>query len=265
MGIFQAALIATVVSVGIGHALLRSWTCRWRLHYGVTAASLAFSPLVNLLVKKPALGVMLGRVHLQPAVSTWPWWFAALVLLVVGISEEAIKLLPLLAPEVRRVLGTRGSAEPLAFAIGLGFAVGEIWYLAYRIHVNDPASAGLPFYMLGGFVTERIATLTIHSFLVMLPLRAWQNGAASFLRWTAGAMLAHALIDTTAMLYQMKVVGAAVATLVLLGLTLACAIPFYRYRQELTPSDRSAALRKDGRLLYDASAGEFPSRKDGSA
>jgi len=262
MGIFLAALIATVISVWIGHALLRSWTCRGRLHYGVAAASLAFSPLVNLLVKKPAVGVMLGRAHLQPAVSTWPLWFAALVLLVVGISEEAIKLLPLLAPEVRRVLCTRGSAQPLAFAIGMGFAVGEIWYLAYRIRVNDPASAGLPFYMLGGFVTERIATLSIHSFLVLLPLRAWQNGAASFLRWTAGAMLSHALIDTTAMLYQMKVVGAAVATLVLLGLTLACAIPFYRYRQELTPSDRSAALRKDGRLLYDASAGELPSRKD---
>jgi RsiW-degrading membrane proteinase PrsW (M82 family) len=90
----------------------------------VAAASLTFSPLVNLLVKKPAVGVMLGRAHLQPAVSTWPLWFAALVLLVVGISEEAIKLLPLLAPEVRRLLGTYGSAEPLAFAIGLGFAVG---------------------------------------------------------------------------------------------------------------------------------------------
>ena len=265
MGIFLAALIATVVSGWIGHALLRSWTCRWRLHYGVAALSLAFSPLVNLLVKKPAVGVMLGRAHLQPVVSTWPLWFAALVLLVVGISEEAIKLLPLLAPEVRRVLATRGSAEPLAFAIGLGFAVGEIWYLAYRIHVNDPASARLPFYMLGGFVTERIATLSVHSFLVLLPLRAWRNGAASFLRWTAGAMLAHALIDTTAMLYQMKVVGAAAATLVVLGLAFACAITFYRYRQELTPRDRSAALRKDGRLLYDASTGESPSRKDGSA
>jgi len=34
---------------------------------------------------------------------------------------------------------------------------------------------------------------------------------------------------------------------------------------QVTPRDRSAALRKDGRLLYDASADEFPSRKDGSA
>jgi len=265
MGIFLAALIATAISVGIGYALLRSWTCRWRLHYGVAAASLAFSPLVNLLVKKPALGVMLGRFHLQPAVPTWPLWFGALALLLVGTSEEAVKLLPLLAPEVRRVLRARGSAEPMAFAIGLGFAVGEIWYLAYRIHANDPATAALPFYMLGGFVTERIATLSVHSFLVFLPLRAWQDGAASFLRWTAGAMLAHALIDTTAMLFQMKLVGAAAATLVILGLTFACAIPFYRYRRELTPRDRSAALRKDGRLLYDASASEFPSRKDGNA
>jgi uncharacterized membrane protein YhfC len=265
MGIFLSALIATAVCVGIGHTLLRSWTCRRRLHYGVAAASLAFSPLVNLLVKKPVVGVMLGRVHLQPSVPTWPLWFAALVLLVVGISEEAIKLLPLLAPEVRRVLDTRGSAEPLAFAIGLGFAVGEIWYLAYRFYVAAPASARLPFYMLGGFVTERIATLSIHSFLVLLPLRAWRNGTASFLRWTAGAMLSHALVDTTAMLYQMNFVGAAFATLVVLGLTLACAIPFYRYRQELTPRERSATLRKDGRLFYEASAGEFPSRKDDTA
>lgn len=251
MGILLAALVATVIAVWVGSTLLRDWSRQWRFYYGLAGVCLVLSPLINLLVKKPAVGLMLGQVHLPPKPSAWPWWFGVFVLVLVGVSEETIKLVPLLSRRVRRAASDRQSAVPLAFAIGLGFAVGEIWYLAHRISVNEPATAKLPFYLLGGFVTERVATLSIHSSLVLLPIRGWAGGTTAFLRGTAVAILLHATFDVMAMLYQMKVVGAGTAMVFLLVLTVACALPFYRYGGKAAP-DPSAALRQGGRTLYRA-------------
>lgn len=74
-----------------------------------------------------------------------------------------------------------------------------------------PASASLPFYLLGGFITERVGTVVVHSFLAFMALRGLLLGWPRFLLSAASAMLAHALIDATPMLFQMKLVTADLA------------------------------------------------------
>jgi uncharacterized membrane protein YhfC len=238
VGIWIAAIVATSLAAWIGRALLRAWIGHDRLYYRVLAITLLFSPIVNLCAKKPILGYMLHRFHLSPKTPDWPWWFVVLVLLLIGVSEEGIKLTPVSFPSVRKAIRLRGSAVPMAFTIGLGFAIGEIWYLAFRIHFSDPASASLPFYMLGGFITERVGTVIVHAWLSLLALSGLRSGSSQFLLGAGGAMLAHALMDSTAMLFQMKLVSVETAILVFIPLTFLCTIPFYRFRGNLALTNR---------------------------
>ena len=172
MGIVIAALLASATGAYAGASILKVWIGWDRCYLRVFAATLCFSPAVNLFAKKPVIEYFLGRFHLTQHPADWPWWFVGLVLLIVGVCEEGIKAVPALVPAVRESVRSRASAAPMALTIGLGFALGEIWYVAYRIYVHDPAAARMPFYMLGGFIGERLFTIAGHGFLIYLALRS---------------------------------------------------------------------------------------------
>jgi uncharacterized membrane protein YhfC len=250
LGIWIAAVIATGLSVGIGQPLLRAWIGRDRRYYLALGISLFLSPLINLGVKKPVLGYMLHHFHISPKTPQWPLWFAMLALLLVGVSEEAIKLVPVLVPPIRKSIRVLGSAIPMAFAIGLGFALGEIWYVAYRISITDPGIASMPFYLLGGFISERVGTVVVHSFLALVALRGLLLRWPRFLLSASAAMLLHALVDATAMLFQMKLVTAEGAALVFIPLVILCALPFCRYGRKHAPISTSDILAGSNRVLY---------------
>jgi uncharacterized membrane protein YhfC len=250
MGIFIAALLASAISAYAGASLLKVWVGWDRCHLSVFAAALFFSPAVNLFVKKPVIEFFLHRFHLTLQSTDWPWWFAALVLLIVGVSEEGIKAAPALFPSVRESVRSRASAAPMALTIGLGFALGEIWYVAYGIYQHDPAAARLPFYMLGGFIGERLCTIVGHSFMIFLPLRSLLPGKCPFVFGLGAAMLVHTLIDLPALLFQMKFLGVYLVSTILLVITFGCAIPFYRYMKQRTALNRAALLTASDRVLY---------------
>lgn len=67
----------------------------------------------------------------------------------------------------------------LALAVGLGFSIGEIWFVANQ-HATMPEVAALPFYKFWAFGLERIATGLYHGAMiaylfhrVRLGLSAW--------------------------------------------------------------------------------------------
>jgi uncharacterized membrane protein YhfC len=196
------------------------------------------------------MGFLLHRFHLAYHPSDWPWWFAALGLLVVGVFEEGIKATPALFASFREAVRSRGSAAPMALTIGLGFALGEIWYLACRIYQNDPATARLPFYMLGGFIGERVITIILHSFFILPALHGLLTGRSRFFLGLAAGMVLHALADMVPALYQMKLVGPELAGLMLLAITMGAATPFYNYARHRASLNRSALLATSSRVLY---------------
>lgn len=250
MGIFIAALLASAMGVYAGASILKVWVGWDRCHLRVFAAALFFSPAVNLFAKKPVIEFFLRRFHFTLHSAGWPWWFAALVLLIVGVCEEGLKALPALVPSVRESIRSRASAAPMALTIGLGFALGEIWYVAYGIYQHDPTVARMPFYMLGGFVGERLYTIVGHSFFILLALRGLLPGKHHFVFGLAAAMASHALADLPALLYQMKLIGAYSVSAILLVITICCAIPFYRYSKQFTSLNRAALLATGSRVLY---------------
>jgi len=261
MGIFVAALLATALGVWMGYGLLRVWVGWDRCHLRVLAFTLFFSPAVNLLAKRPILGFLLRRFHLANHRPAWPWWFAALSLLVVGICEEGIKATPALFPSVRETIRSRGSAVPMALTIGLGFALGEIWFLAWGIYHSDPTTARLPFYMLGGFIGERVFTIVLHSFLILPALHGLLIGPRRFALGLAASMLLHALVDVVPALYQMKLVGPELAGLLLLAITLGAAIPLYKYAKHRAALNRLALLSTSSLVLYVRPEKDAPPQK----
>jgi RsiW-degrading membrane proteinase PrsW (M82 family) len=170
--------------------------------------------------------------------------------LVVGVCEEGIKAIPALLPSVREAVRSRGSAVPMALTIGLGFALGEIWLLAWGIYHSDPSTARLPFYMLGGFIGERIFTIILHSFFILPALHGLLTGPGRFALGLAAGMLLHALVDVIAALYQMKLVGQEIAGLLVLAVTIGAAIPLYKYAKHRALLNRSALLSTSSRILY---------------
>ena len=78
------------------------------------------------------------------------------------LTEEPAKLWPLLIPAVRRSI-TKRNVVSFAVALGVGFAVGEIFTVAEIIKTKMPEIVDLPWYALGGFISERLMTCFVHS------------------------------------------------------------------------------------------------------
>ena len=61
------------------------------------------------------------------------------------------------------------NAIALVLAIGLGFGIGEIWFLAVTLFVS-PGYPDLPFWQFGPFLTERLEVCFLHSVFVLMPI-----------------------------------------------------------------------------------------------
>lgn len=105
------------------------------------------------------------------------------------LTEEPAKLWPLLLPVVARLV-TRESIGRFALALGLGFALGEIVTVAGLVSARQPAVAALPWWQLGGFITERFMTCAIHGAMTSLALLAWRQ-RIGFIPGLLLAMCAH--------------------------------------------------------------------------
>jgi uncharacterized membrane protein YhfC len=207
VGIVIAAVITVVLGCWIFQKLAQ------RLRPEKTAliicflVSLPMSPAANLALKQPVLGWLQRVLAVSRDVATWPLWFGLLGLLVVAVTEETVKVLALLVPRLRNLSRTQRGAALICLAVGFGFGFGEALFLAWQIYMHRPDLAALPFYKLSGFIGERTAVMLLHSAFLVFPLSQLSAGRFRFIFGVITAILAHALVDLPAGLYQMKVIG----------------------------------------------------------
>lgn len=110
------------------------------------------------------------------------------------VTEEPAKLLPLLLlllPPFRGHL-TRDSVVAIGMALGLGFAIGEMWLVAHFI-AADPKLGAFPFYMYGGYIGERLQTCLTHSGFTVLAVWGLRRGWGWFIVGLSGGMVLHFL------------------------------------------------------------------------
>ena len=118
------------------------------------------------------------------------------------LTEEIAKLIPLLVPAIMRDVSVRNFVR-YAFAIGVGFAIGEMWFVAERI-AREPSLGQLPFYQFGGYFGERLMTCMFHSAFVSIGLWQLRN---RFWAGFAGAVFLHWLTNLPVFLMACNVGG----------------------------------------------------------
>ena len=181
-GIYLAAVLTTVLAAAIFGRLIHKLRlpANERLLWLAFALTLPLQPLAFYFVRMPLDHWLVA--HLGSTSTTYQW----LTSLYAPLTEEPAKLVPLLIPAICRDVRATNFAR-YALAIGLGFAIGEMWFLAYEI-ARVPAYAALPFYQFGGYVGERLLVCVFHSAFVSVALWRLRN---RFALGFAGAAALH--------------------------------------------------------------------------
>ena len=164
-GIFIAALVTSLFTLGLIGGILFASAPRPERR-GLALVLVVHLPMCALAY----YGVRLPIRHLieQHVDATAPAYVLSSVLYA-PLTEEPAKLWLLLFPWFRRLLTPR-TAVRLGMAIGLGFGVGELWFLAELISRN-PAFAAEPWYHFGGFLNERFMVCICHGVFTTTALR----------------------------------------------------------------------------------------------
>lgn len=179
-----AAIIAFTFSLAVGGTTLR-WITPREERWFIVACVVGTLPMCWVMyhgVRMP-LDAGLQRMLGDGALLRWVRTAYA------PLTEEPAKLWPLLLPLVRRRV-TNESVGRYALALGMGFALGEIVTVAGLIIGHNAEIAGLPWYLLGGFIAERFLTCALHSGMTAAALAVWCRGRG-LVMGLALAMLAH--------------------------------------------------------------------------
>jgi hypothetical protein len=181
-GIYLTAALTTIAAAAIFGILIHKLRlpADERLVWLAAALSLPLQPLAFHCVRVP-LDHWLAT-HLGSTSGTYTW----LTTFYAPVTEELAKLIPLLIPAIRRDIRTENFVR-YALAIGVGFAIGEMWFLADRI-ARAPAFAGLPFHQFGGYASERLMVCVFHSAFISVALWRLRRG---FVLGLAGAVALH--------------------------------------------------------------------------
>lgn len=185
-GIYLAAILTTGIAAAIFGPLIHrlKMPADVRLVWLAAGLALPMQPLAFYLVRIPLDHWLVSQLGSTSIAYQW------LTSLYAPLTEEPAKLIPLLIPAIRRDIRAANFVR-YALAIGFGFAIGEMWLVADHV-ARVPAFAGLPFYMFGGYMGERLVTCLLHSAFVCVAL--WRL-RSRFLLGVAGAMTLHWLCN----------------------------------------------------------------------
>jgi hypothetical protein len=181
-GIYLTAILTTAIAAAIFVPLVHKLRlpANERLLWLAAGLVLPFQPLVFYFVRVPLDHWLVAQLGSTSAAYRWLTTFYA------PLTEEPVKLVPLLIPAIYRDISAKNFVR-YALAIGLGFAIGEMWFIAERV-AQVPALGALPFYQFGGYVTERLMVCVFHTAFVSVTLWRLRRRLALGL---AGAMALH--------------------------------------------------------------------------
>jgi len=197
-GIYLTATLTTGIAAAIFGPLIHKlkMPANVRLVWLAAAFALPLQPLAFYFVRVPLdhwLVTQLGSTSV-----TYQW----LTSLYAPLTEEPAKLVPLLIPAIRNDIRPTNFVR-YALAIGVGFAIGEMWFIADRL-AHAPVFAEVPFYQFGGYVGERLMVCLFHSAFVSVAL--WQL-RRRFVLGFAGAAALHWLCNFPLLLMAWDVGG----------------------------------------------------------
>ena len=244
-GIYLTALLTLCLSAFLAVVYLKVMSGQPRRYLWLLLVGLPLSAMVNLWVKKPLI-VGVGQalnlpINLEPAT---PFWFIIFLWLVAPVCEEAVKLVPLLVPRIRAYLANPVDALWAGFALGASFGLGEAAYLAWGI-AQSPRYAGLPWYLFGGYISERLIVCFGHGMLTAFITTGLQRGARPAVRGYLTAVALHALLNVGPLLLAMGLASIAVVQLLFILAIILLLFLFDRLRRTLMKSPDAPDLAQE--------------------
>jgi hypothetical protein len=194
VGLFIAAAITTALALG-GLALVVKGKDDWRPFALAFLVALPLQPLMMYVVRLPLDGLLRTTYGIGG-------WVTIAALFYAPLTEEPAKWLTALVPAVRRAIA--GHPVSLALAAGVGFGIGEIWFLANAL--NTPDYAKLAFWNFGGFMLERLAVCFLHGAFLAPAFVALARGHSFLLGGLVG-MVMHFLLNFPIFLAQVDAFG----------------------------------------------------------
>jgi hypothetical protein len=169
MGIYIAAAITTVAAIAVVGMLIR--------HFGEKAPRwLLILAFLSALPAQPVAFYFI-RLPLHELLTQWIGagaFLTAITLFYAPVIEEPAKWFSLVLPSLRKAM-TPKNAIAVGLAVGLGFGVGEIWFLAEQLS-RSPQIAALPFWQFSGFLLERLQVCFLHGAFVVLLFKRFAEG-----------------------------------------------------------------------------------------
>ncbi len=181
-GIYYTAILTAAVAIVVFGPLIHKLPqpADERRLWLAAIVVLPLQPLVFYCVRVPLDHWLVARLGATSSA------YQGLITFYAPLTEEPAKLVPLLVPAILRDVRPANFLR-YALAIGLGFALGEMGFIAHRV-AQVPAFRALPFYQFGGYFGERLMTCVVHSAFVSVALWRLRRG---FVVGIAAAMLLH--------------------------------------------------------------------------
>ena len=218
--LYIAAAVTSLVAICIFGALVRQLSSSrycWKLLY-LGCLGLPLSPLAYFVVRLPLLNIieprLLGATQENPDGTVSTVVRDGIRLLYAPLTEEPIKLLPWIALLTFGVLRkpSRKQLVPVALAIGVSFAIGEFWLVAYLIAAKpDPALTQLPWYAFGGYMSERLMTCFSHTLFVLPTIWLYRRSRSLAAFGLAIGMILHYLGNAPIVLIHHQAFGLSTA------------------------------------------------------
>ncbi|MGB9721847.1 MAG: YhfC family glutamic-type intramembrane protease [bacterium] len=239
---------AGIVTV-VGLVILYLWVGRWGLReikyfYLYSLLTLPLSALVNLAVKRPIALKLLALFNLEEEPKLWPLWFLPIGILLAPVTEETIKILPVIFSDLRQVLKEKKKALIAGLILGFGFGIGEAWYLAFSLTQKMPEYASGSFWLLFGFFNERLMAIVVHGCMTAIVLMGFYR---NFLKYYLLAVLFHYLGNIGAAFYQSGYLSVEVAYIPIIVVVFLLFSYIFRIERQLRKENN---IMKKETILY---------------
>lgn len=229
MGVMPMAVVTIATAAILWGGFLHAIGLRAPRSLLLLLLPLPLSAAINVFVKRPLIVGLIGPDPATIDLGAEPVWTLALLLFVAPITEEAVKLLPLVIPAVSALARRERGDVRVGFALGIGFGIGEALYLAFRIS-GDPRFTDMPWYAFTGYLVERLAACYIHGALTAIVVSRLYRGWPAPLLGYAAAVALHAAANLGPLLYQAHVIPAELAWVLVAPVILILTVIFERLR-----------------------------------
>ena len=210
--ILIAATITTVFILIILFFIQRRMKFPGKLFYFSIICALPLSYIINQ-IKIP---ILTNLFQSKVIAKTLTLSDGILWVLIVGFTEELIKFIVFLMILYFITSDKQKKSTIVAYCVGIGFGIGEIWWLVSEfIFLDSPSLIGLGWTAwLSGFGFERFFVTFGHAAIFMVVLFGYRRNSASTLVYLVIAMILHALYDFPIILNAIGLITSLEMTLV---------------------------------------------------